>query len=320
MLKELIVVVGFGWVGQANALALVRDGYETHFFDIGEPTLNYHKYTKEYSKIKRIERILDKDGSNTVYVVCVGDKVSEDGIQDISSIERALVSLSDAKGTVVLRSTVLPKYLKGLDFDIYLPEFLHEKVGVEECINPFYVVVGKREGIRVPSFIELWKKRSVKQIECSPEDASHIKYLSNIWNSLRIAFINEYGCSIEEPSHPGAIARIENIMRFLFENKPYLRYGRSFGGHCLPKDTRAYTRWSEDSGKHSPLLRAAIASNEAHRQREEKYANLPEWFSEWQRPTGSGWVALSVLLNSIKRNIKHPLAALTRRKNIGRIS
>jgi UDP-glucose 6-dehydrogenase len=82
---------------------------------------------------------------------------------------------------VVLRSTVLPEYLTRLDFDIYLPEFVHERAAVSECVIPQYLVVGKKKAdSRVPAFIETWRQRSVKHIECNAEDASYIKYLSNL--------------------------------------------------------------------------------------------------------------------------------------------
>lgn len=305
MTANKIVIVGYGWVGQANALALSLDGYDVGYFDIGDPGEHYAKYLSEYKKIKKLSNVIELDGPNTAYVVCVGDRVSEDGVQDISNIKKALDSIKDAKGVVVLRSTILPKYLNSLKFDFYVPEFLHEKAGVEECIRPYYMVVGRKsKTAQEPSFFQLWRERSTKFIECSPEDASHIKYLSNLWNSVRIAFTNEFGCVIEEPETPQAVARIEKIFRFIFDNKMYLRFGRSFGGHCLPKDTRAYTKAARDEEKHASLLAAILSSNNAHKLREEKYHHLPEWFSAWQEPPVSGKKALAMLFKAVSKKIK----------------
>ncbi|PYM66271.1 MAG: hypothetical protein DMD79_03140 [Candidatus Rokuibacteriota bacterium] len=293
MPRESIVVIGFGWVGQANALALARDGYPVSFYDVGAPAEHYAEHHKEhadlYRALRRLNDPLEADGPGTVYIVCVGDRVDEEGNQDIAPIQRALAFLKDARGTVVLRSTVLPAHLTRLDFDIYLPEFVHKRAAVNECVNPQYLVVGKKTAdSRIPSFIETWRQRSVKHIECGAEDASYIKYLSNLWNALRIAFVNEFGCSIEEPVDQKAVARIDTILSFIFGDAPYSRYGRSFGGNCLPKDTRAYTRWSEERGRDVSLLRSTLISNEAHKHREEKYPHLPEWFSTWPNGAGSG--------------------------------
>lgn len=316
--KEKVVIVGFGWVGQANALALILDGYEVAYYDVGDPPRHYGKtYKASYEKVRKLESPLAADGPSTVYLVCVGDSVDADGHQDISNIEKALASLKERAGRVVLRSTILPSSLAALDFDIYLPEFLHEKAAVKECVNPQYVVVGKkRSDVAEPSFFELWRKRSVKMIDVTPEDAAHIKYLSNIWNAVRVAFVNEYGCSIAEPVDTPTVSRIDNVVNFIFENGPYLRYGRSFGGHCLPKDSRAYVKWSRDNNRHISLLAGMLASNDAHLLREKKYKSLPEWFSFWPEPAGSGWVALSILGKSIRRNLRHPIAALKRRKTV----
>jgi UDP-glucose 6-dehydrogenase len=315
--KEKVVVIGYGWVGQANALALALDGYEVSVYDPGSPNEHYVEYSDIYRKIRRLKDPLETDSENTVYIVCVGDRVDEAGNQDISLIKKALEPLKNAKGTVVLRSTILPSYLKDLHFHVYLPEFLHEKAAVKECVNPQYIVVGKKsEDVQIPSFVEIWRKRSVKQMDCTPEQASHVKYLSNFWNSIRIAFVNEFGCSIEEPENNASVERIDTVINFIFADELYGKFGRSFGGHCLPKDTRGYTKWAEDNGKHASLLRGTVTSNEAHRMREEKHNHLKQWFSNWPEPTGSGWVALSILGKSIKRNLLHPIEALKRRKTV----
>ena len=317
MEKEKIIIIGFGWVGQANALALLLDGYEVRFYDVNEPIKHYSKYADLYQKIRKLKDPLEFDDGNAVYIVCVGDRVDEDGNQDITGIEKALDLLKNTKGTVILRSTILPSKLKNLEFDIYMPEFLHEKAAIKECINPQYVVVAKKNNdAREPSFVEIWRKRSVKMIDATPEDASHIKYLSNTWNAVRIAFTNEFGCSITEPMNTETISRIDTILNFILENKAYMRFGCSFGGHCLTKDILAYATWAKKNRHSVSLLDGAINSNNEHQAREQKYSHLPEWFSNWPEPAGSGWVALHILSKSIKRNFFHPIAALKRRKSI----
>ena len=277
---EKIVVVGFGWVGQANALALVRMGFEVFCYDILTPKFHYSKeYRELYEKIIPLETLLQIDGPDTWYIVCIGDRVNEKGFQDISSIERALESLRLAQGKIILRSTILPKYLKKLPLHIYLPEFLHEKNAVEDCLNPFIFALGSREKIIYPSFMEQWEKRAYKVFKGTPEEASHIKYLSNIWNALRIAFVNEFGDSISLPQSKEQQEKIASVIDFLFEKKNYLRYGKEYSGHCLPKDTHTFMTWKEETGP-SPILRAIHESNNLHQQITSAYA-LPQWFSSW---------------------------------------
>ena len=276
---EKIVIVGFGWVGQANALALAADGFDVSFFDTGIPKRHYaQKFNRLYGSLHQLENILEIDSDRTVYVVSVGDRVSEEGVQDISLIKKALDALRGARGTVVLRATVLPQRLSELKFDFYVPEFLHELKAVEECIKPHFFVVGSRGTKPEPSFFETWRSRTGKVFVGTPEEASYVKYLSNVWNSLRIAFVNEFGDAIEEPKTEEVRNAIERVLDFVLERKSYLKYGRSFSGHCLPKDTRAFM----GAYPNAFLVRAAHESNNAHREVEKRYNTLPEWFSFWE--------------------------------------
>ncbi len=97
--KEHIVVVGFGWIGQANAIALVDMGYPVSYFDPATPALHYQdSYSSHYERLERVDNVLAHDGPDTCYLVCVGDRVSDEGVQDVSLIRSALDSLKKAKG------------------------------------------------------------------------------------------------------------------------------------------------------------------------------------------------------------------------------
>ncbi len=270
--KETIVIIGYGWVGQANALALTRMGYLVFYYDIAPPVLRYEaKYKNLYEKIKPFGSVLEKNGENTWYIVSVGDRVLEDGAQDITLIKKALESLKPARGRVILRSTVLPQNLKALNFDFYFPEFLHELHAVEECLDPFYFILGRRNNLNEPKFLANWQLRAKKVFKGTPEQASYIKYLSNLWNAARVAFINEFG----------DLTRDEAVIDFVFEKKNYLKYGKAFGGHCLPKDLFAFYS-AHAADKNIELLRAAYLSNELHKKSEAEHGSLPEWFSSWE--------------------------------------
>lgn len=281
--RETIVVVGFGFVGQANALALVKMGYPVFQYDIAPPVFRYaDAYKNLYTKIPPLKHVLEQDSTDTWYLVCVCDRVTEQGEQDLSLISNALETLKSAKGKVVLRSTILPQHLTHLHFDYYLPEFLHEKHAVEECLNPFYFVLGKREGVASsPRFLSEWALRAKKVFRGTPEHAAYIKYLSNLWNAVRVAFVNEVGDMMGHPKSREEVTGIERIIDFLFERRHYLRYGKSFGGHCLPKDLYAFYAVHASLGKQPAILQAALLSNAAHKNRESAQTHLPEWFSSW---------------------------------------
>lgn len=311
--NEHVVIVGYGWVGQANALALLEMGFAVSYFDLNDTDRHYKDYLNQYEKITRLSSVLEKDSKNAIYMVCVGDRVSEDGVQDISFIKSALDTLKEAQGTVVLRSTIIPDTLQDLSFDYYVPEFLHEKTAVQECIFPYFVVVGKSNTQKPePLFISKWRLVTPRHYEGTPREASMIKYLSNLWNSTRIAFVNEFGDMIVSPDSPEAVAKIHEVVDFVLGGEIYQRYGRSYGGHCLPKDTRAFARWYKDKGSGTQLLHGVEESNKSHKLLEESCKDIPEWFSPWPEPHLSGWVALRELIFSVKKNVISPKPFINR--------
>ena len=318
--KESIVVIGFGWVGQANALALVRMGYEVFYYDVVVPSRHYAKeYGTLYDQIKALDTPLEKDGLSTWYMVCIGDRVSDDGIQDISLIERALAMLESAQGKVILRSTILPHYLKNLRFHYYFPEFLHELKAVDECFTPYYYVLGAYAEQTIPSFFKEWEERAYRIFKGTPEEAAHIKYFSNIWNALRIGFVNEFGDSITTPTSEEKRKEIERVLDFILEQKSYLRYGQGFGGHCLPKDLRAYTRLKNEEQRAVPLLSALQESNARHEEIVRQYQTLPQRFSFWDYQGGQLRPGVALTLwwkkfntNKIVKSWRHNLQPIRR--------
>jgi UDPglucose 6-dehydrogenase len=281
-------------------------GEEVYYFD-PKPPENHYKdsHSEIYRHIKELKHPLEVDSPETYYVVCVGDRVTSDGRQDISLIKQALDSLKNRQGVIVLRSTILPHYLKDLDFDYYVPEFLHEKRAVEESVRPHLFVVSKKPSSNKnpPKFFAKWEKSAYKKFSGYPEEASIIKYLSNIWNSLRIAFINEFGDAIVDPQSKDHVAEIEKIVDFMFGGKSYLRYGRSFTGHCLPKDTLAFYSYFKNTGKNTMLIESAFKTNDVHKDTYNERGFIKEWFSEWEKPEVSGRVALASLFKVAKKRL-----------------
>jgi|GEM_PF-1114353 len=285
--SEKIVVIGFGWVGQANALALVQMGYQVFYYDVLPPKRHYvgGAYAHLYEKVISLKSPLAQDGPQTAYMVCVGDRVDEEGKQDVTFILQALQSIEKAQGTIILRSTITPKTLSKLTFDYYIPEFLHEKFAIQECIRPYYFVLGsgtRTNNTWLPSVVTLWQTRAQRVFSGTYAEASYIKYFSNMWNAVRIAFVNELGDLVADSSDSATPTEdAERVINFLFEGKSYLRYGRGFGGHCLPKDMRTFLAAYKDE-HNTAILAGSYESNRIHEDRiKEESAELPEWFSAW---------------------------------------
>jgi len=251
-----INIIGYGFVGQANAIGFKRLGYEVEAFDIKEKENIYNE--KEFNDISlKTKGELPDAGIN---IVCIADKNPEDGRQEVGHIAKTLEDLK-GRGTVILRTTVLPGLFSDLRFDLYWPEFLHEKAAIKDFLNPDRVVVGRRGDQRFP-----FEQHFKPVYYCSPEEASHIKYLHNIWNALRIAFVNEFGDNLIK----GNINQ-ERVLDYYFEKEKYLKWGNAFSGHCLPKDSQAYCR--EYPGL--LILEALIRTNKIHKDKYPELDNKP---------------------------------------------
>ena len=98
-----------------------------------------------------------------------------------------------------------------------------------------------------------------------PDEASMVKYASNNYHALKVAFANEIGAVCAQLGADG-----QTVMRIFCEDHDlnisarYLRPGFGFGGSCLPKDLRAMVHVAKDRDIVTPLLDSVLPSNDAH--------------------------------------------------------
>ena len=95
-----------------------------------------------------------------------------------------------------------------------------------------------------------------------------VKYASNAFHAVKVAFANEIGAVCQQLTIDGAtVMRIFSEDRDLNISPRYLRPGFGFGGSCLPKDLRAMVHLTRELDVVGPLLGNVLASNDAHIQR-----------------------------------------------------
>lgn len=222
-----------------------------------------------------------------VSLVSVGTPTARDGTPDLSQVEHVVAEIGAAlKGTaqshvVVIRSTVPPgtteKRLapilekasgEKLGRRIHLafnPEFLREGRSVRDFRQPPFTLIGAMSDEAFAAVAALYAGVESEVIRTDPATAESIKLLSNAWHGLKVAFANE-AARILKTAGVDARKALEIFAKdgVLNISPAYLRPGFAFGGSCLPKDLRAMISLAERGGTSAPVMRAAIASNEAH--------------------------------------------------------
>jgi GDP-mannose 6-dehydrogenase len=152
----------------------------------------------------------------------------------------------------------------GADFDVAAaPEFLREGTAVEDFLAPPLVVVGAEKQDVAKRVASLFRGVDGPLSIASIEEAEMVKYASNAWHGLKIAFANEIGAycrrlKIDETE----VMRIFVEDRKLNLSARYLTPGFAFGGPCLPKDIEALTHRAREIGVALPVVSSILPSNE----------------------------------------------------------
>jgi len=90
-----------------------------------------------------------------------------------------------------------------------------------------------------------------------------VKYASNIYHALKVAFANEIGAICKEQNIDArAVMSAFCEDRKLNISAYYLMPGFAFGGSCLPKDVRALQYAAKQLDLDLPVIGALLASNE----------------------------------------------------------
>lgn len=259
MMKFKIGIVGFGFVGESQAFAFSPVA-DIKVFDI-DPVKKTHS----------LEETINQD----LVFVCLPTPMKENGIQDISLIEKFFEDVSllniSKKPIYILKSTVLPgttsRLEKKFNLDIvFCPEFLTEKTAKLDMLTQSRIVIGGVNYL-VDKVKELFEARfgSKHYIITDSNSAEFIKYMSNNFLTLKISFMNEYYDLVEK------IGGNWNQIIEGFSSDPRIGNShtqvpghdgkRGFGGTCFPKDINAIIEFSKHNDVEMNTLKAAWETN-----------------------------------------------------------
>jgi len=223
----MIGIIGYGFVGKA-----VVNAFNNTKHIICDPA---------YTPIE-VEDIV-KANPEAIFV-CV--PTPTDGT-NYSNIRNVLEKLKSYKGITVVKSTILPNYIKEYDV-VANPEFLSRKTANEDFVNPPFVLFGG-DPVKTKALYEIYKKyskvdlRKVKFTDLNT--ALMYKYIVNSFYATKVTFMNQMYDVCEK-------ADVDyNEIKTIMHMNPWIanqhldvpgHEGRGFGGPCLPKDTEALGR------------------------------------------------------------------------------
>lgn len=292
-----ISVIGLGYVGLVSAVCFSRMGHKVIGVDINEDKVAAIKLKK--NPLERVENLgyhiknvsfevlLDKHKeaimNSSITFVCVETPTNDNGAINLIPLKKVCRTIGKVLKEkeyhiIVIRSTMFPGSLEivkkelemasgkvcGKDFDIATnPEFLREVQAVYDFFNPCYIVVGadkKEVGERVMNcYLQIKSKKFV----VSNEISQMIKYANNSWHGCKVVFTNELGRVCDRTG----VDKDELMKLFCEDTKLnispyYMKPGKAFGGHCLPKDLAVLRNKSKQLKANTPLLDAIFKSNE----------------------------------------------------------
>ncbi len=294
-----VSIVGAGYVGLCTGVVFAKHGHSVSlvevmperlaalragrvpFFEPGVPEALAEALAAGRLRVTsdHAEAVRDAD----VTFLCVGTPAAKDGAIDLEFIRGAAADVGRALRSksgyhvVVTKSTVVPGTAEdvvaveverasgkraGRDFGVASnPEFLKEGSAMRDALDPDRIVVGANDARAAEAVWALYGAFACPKITTDPRTAEMIKYASNAFLAVKIAFSNEMANACERlgidwydvARGVGHDARIGPL---------FLRAGVGFGGSCFPKDVAAIAHVARSAGAPSGILDAVLANNE----------------------------------------------------------
>ncbi|MGH7496602.1 MAG: nucleotide sugar dehydrogenase [bacterium] len=301
-----ISIFGLGYVGTVTSACFARNGHDVIGVDVNPTKIALVNDGKspiveeeigelvlqqvQAGRLRATDNVEEAVNNSEISLICVGTPSNGNGSLSLYSVLGVTKSIAQAlrskkaEHVVVVRSTVVPGTVTrqliplmeresekkmGHGFSIcFNPEFLREGSSVKDFDAPPFTLVGVRDEAAAVKARQLYTGIAAPFFTASIEVAETVKYSSNIFHALKIAFANEMGSyckTLGIDSH--------EVMELFFQDaklnlsRAYLRPGFAFGGSCLPKDLRALLYHAKINDLQLPLLEAILPSNYLHVER-----------------------------------------------------
>jgi len=240
-MKKSAGIIGYGVLGKAYAKALNIDMY----IDLEHRSVELEEMCKKAKYI----------------LICVPTPPTKDGDCDISNIEQWVqkISQQEKNNVIVIRSTVIPGTAKTLmeKYNVEIisaPEFLTESTAIKDALNPDLEVLGAQKEEIAQEFYEYQKEvrdGDIYQPHLVTTDnttAEFIKYSINSFYATKVTFANEvYNKAAEIGVDYDTVKDAMYHRKWIGNNHLKVNHKgkRGYAGKCLPKDTLAFSRFTD---------------------------------------------------------------------------
>lgn len=250
-----IGIIGLGYVGAAVAAAY---SYKADLIRVDiDPTKSTHDFNDLYN-------------TDAIFV-CVPSPAYTDGSCNGSILIDVLHRLRDYKNLIISKTTATPTIYESLSHYknlVHIPEFLTSANSIVDYANETSSIIGGSDDTFQTKAIQLTRLGQNKIRSgylCTLKEAAFAKYVENCFLATKVVFMNEMA----------QLAKSDNIqwstIAGILQKDP--RVGLShcqvpgpdgttgFGGHCFPKDTEAFIKYSKTLHQRLSLLELAVQRN-----------------------------------------------------------
>jgi GDP-mannose 6-dehydrogenase len=297
-----ISIFGIGYVGAVSAGCLADLGHEIVGVDVsadkvamlarGQSPIVEAEIDDliadgvKSGRLRATQDVAEAIAHTDVSFISVGTPSAPNGSVSMKAVDEVVGQIGRAlknkatPHTVVMRSTVPPGTaeervlpileresgrVRGDGLAYYSnPEFLRESTSVRDFHKPPFTLIGAAEGDDAAIVREIYAAVDAPVRVTPYRVAESVKYLSNVYHAVKLAFANEAGAVLA--AH-GVDAREAFSLfcedRILNVSAAYLRPGFAFGGSCLPKDIRSFLALADGKDVPAPFLKSVLPSNQS---------------------------------------------------------
>ena len=295
-MKKSIGVIGQGFVGGSLTTVMSERGVLPFVFDISgkvatggvDPIFELRQERKLQTFVNSCETATDFLGGKLsseflgIYFVCLPTPMKESGECDTSIVEGVLKELAQIPGKriAVIKSTVPPGSTERWNKEygsetglrcVFNPEFLREVSALDDMRNQDRIVLGgPRPFINKVKQLFQTTFPNVPLIKTSSTTAEMVKYVTNNFLTVKVAFANEMSQICEALDADGLNIDYDKVIEYATYDT---RLGDShwavpgpdghhgYGGSCFVKDVNAMTFTAKSYDVKPMLLEAAWQKN-----------------------------------------------------------